>query len=120
MGQHSCNRNGVHKCLSKEFIYCSHLNPWVLFQYVIHFGLFCSRAKKIYHKKKFNTIISILMGMIMGPNVSTTPLRQWGFRQCLPFSWTILRGKHCRHPIVVMGVVDVFGHSFCINEQLYF
>jgi hypothetical protein len=36
------------------------------------------------------------------PTVSTTPLRQWGFRQCLPFSWTTLRGKHCRHPIAVM------------------
>ena len=34
-------------------------------------------------------------------NVSTTPLRQ-----CLPFNWTTLRGKHCRHPIVLMGVVD--------------
>ena len=45
------------------------------------------------------------------PNVSTTPLRQWGFRQCLPFSWTTLRGKHCRHPIAVMGVVDTFGHK---------
>ena len=43
------------------------------------------------------------------PNVSTTPLRQWGFQQCLPFSWTTLRGKHCRHPIEVMGVVDTFG-----------
>ena len=42
-------------------------------------------------------------------NVSTTPLRQWGFRQCLPFSWTALRGKHCWHPIAVMGVVDTFG-----------
>ena len=42
-------------------------------------------------------------------NVSTTPLQQWGFRQCLPFSWTTLRGKHCRHPIAVMGVVDTFG-----------
>ena len=41
------------------------------------------------------------------PNVSTTPLRQWGFRQCLSFSWTSLRGKHCRHPIAVMGVVDI-------------
>ena len=40
-------------------------------------------------------------------NVSTTPLRQWGFRQCLPFSW--LRGKHCWHPIAIMGVVDTFG-----------
>ena len=35
-------------------------------------------------------------------------LEQWGFRQCLPFSWTTLRGKHCRHPIAVMGVVDTF------------
>ena len=45
------------------------------------------------------------------PNVPTTPLRQWGFRQCLPFSWTTLRGKYCRHPIAVMGVVDTFGRS---------
>ena len=36
-------------------------------------------------------------------NISTTPL--W---QCLPFSCTTLRGKHCRHPIAVMGVVDMF------------
>ena len=43
-------------------------------------------------------------------NVSTTPLRQWGFRQCLPFSWTTLRGKHCWLPIAIMGVVDTFGH----------
>ena len=42
-------------------------------------------------------------------NVPTTPLRQWGFWQCLPFSWTTLRGKHCRHLIAVMGVVDAFG-----------
>ena len=47
--------------------------------------------------------------MAPSPNVSTTPLRQWRFRQCLPFSWTILRDKHCRHPIAVMGVVDRFG-----------
>ena len=36
---------------------------------------------------------------------------QWGFRQCLPFSWTTLRDKHCRQPIAVMGVVDTFGPS---------
>ena len=42
------------------------------------------------------------------PKVSTTSLRQWGFRQCLPFSRTTLRGKHCRHPIAVMGVVDTY------------
>ena len=33
----------------------------------------------------------------------------WGFRQCLPFSWTTLTGKHCRHPIAVLGVVDMLG-----------
>ena len=44
-----------------------------------------------------------------GSKVSTTPLRQLGFQQCLPYSWTTLRGKHCRHPItVLMGVVDTF------------
>ena len=46
---------------------------------------------------------------LQGSNVSTTPLRQWDFRQCLLFSWTTLRGKHGRHPIAVMGVVDTFG-----------
>ena len=44
-----------------------------------------------------------------GPNLSTTPLRQWGFRQCLPFNWTTLRSKHCRHPTAVTGVVDTSG-----------
>ena len=60
-------------------------------------------------------LMSILISyhsMLQGQNVSTTPLRQWGFRQCLPFSWTTLRDKHCRHPIAVMGVVDTFEHRF--------
>ena len=43
------------------------------------------------------------------PNASTTPLWQWVFWQCLPFSWTTQRSKHCRHSIAVMGVVDTFG-----------
>ena len=50
-------------------------------------------------------------------NVSTTPLRQWGFWQCLLFSWTTLRSKHCRHPIAIMGVVDTFGH-YLVNQYL--
>ena len=50
-------------------------------------------------------------GLCYGRNVPTTPLRQWGFWQCLPFSWTALRCKHCRHPIAVMGVVDTFRHG---------
>ena len=37
-------------------------------------------------------------------NVSTTSLQQWGFRQCLPFSLTTLRDKHCRHPIALIGI----------------
>ena len=39
-------------------------------------------------------------------NVSTTPLRQWGFQLCMfIFELETLRGKHCRHPIAKMGVV---------------
>ena len=58
--------------------------------------------------------IAHLTSTNQSPNVSTTPLRQWGFRQCLPFSWTTLRGKHCRHPIAVMGVVDTFEHRLLL------
>ena len=56
------------------------------------------------------------------PNVSTTPLRQWGFQQCLLFSGTTLRGKHCRHPNAVMEVVDTFGHKsiFTRNQWILF
>ena len=49
-------------------------------------------------------------------NVSTTPLWQGGFRQYLPFSWTTLRGKHCQHPIAVMGVVDTIGQCLQLNS----
>ena len=38
----------------------------------------------------------------------TTPLRQWGVGQSFSFSWTTLKGKHCWHPIAIMGVVDTF------------
>ena len=54
------------------------------------------------------------------PNVSTTQLRQWGFRQCLPFSWTTLRGKHCRHSIAAMGVVNMFGPNlYCLTPVFH-
>ena len=55
--------------------------------------------------------------LLVSPNVSTTPLRQWGLRQCLPFSWATLRGKHYRHPIAIMGVVDTFGLSLFLGMQ---
>ena len=45
------------------------------------------------------------------------PITAMGFRQCLPFSWTTLRGKHCRHPIAVMGVVDTFEQ--CLTVLIY-
>ena len=45
------------------------------------------------------------------PNVYTITSRQLVFRQYLPFSWTTLRGKHCRQPIAVMALVVSFGHN---------
>ena len=57
------------------------------------------------------------------PNVSKIPLLQWGFQQCLPFSWTTLRGKLSRHPIAVVGVVDMFRQcdfNYCANCLTWF
>ena len=65
-----------------------------------------------------NPIPTRLCHVIYCSNVSTTPLRQWGFRQCLSFSWTTLRGKHCRHPIAVMGVVDTVGPADIAYDQV--
>ena len=60
--------------------------------------------------------MSITSCMRQCRNVSTTPLRQSGFGQCLPFSWTTLRGKHCWRPIAaVMGVVDTFEHTLVLS-----
>ena len=68
----------------------------------LHFVVFCAKIEpKIEKIQKTRRK--------QGPNVSTTPLRQWGFQQCLPFSWTTVGGKHCWNPIAVMGVVDMFG-----------
>ena len=70
----------------------------------------------------------IIWGRALFPNVYLQPhygtlVWQCGFRQCLPFSWTTLRGKHCRHPIAVMGIVDTFRHmrklvKFLIQIQI--
>ena len=46
--------------------------------------------------------------MYSGLSISATPLRP-----CLPFSWTTLQGEHCRHLIVVTGVVDTFRQGAC-------
>ena len=64
----------------------------------------------LFHSGEFIRLSDIESHIFLSSssNVSTTPLRQWGFWQCLPFSWTTVRDKHCRYPIAVMGVVDTF------------
>ena len=72
----------------------------------------CIFVKEEFSKKRFVSFFwsrtTYLCMRRLSPNVSTTPLRQWGFRQVLPLSWAPLRGKHCQHPIAIMGVVDTF------------
>ena len=56
------------------------------------------KLKALHDKNPENIKIVVALGkrlfqyqlyeLRLGPNVSTTPLRKWGFRQCLPFSWT--------------------------------
>ena len=42
----------------------------------------------IAYKRAHNIVIKMwLRAQILCPNVSTTPLPQWGFRQCLPLSF---------------------------------
>ena len=62
---------------------------------------FILEPKTMYEKNFFEQKINFHQVWLY-PNISTTPLRQWGFWQCLLFSWTTLRGKHCRHPIAVI------------------
>ena len=46
------------------------------------------------------------------------PITAMGFSAMFTFSWTILRGKNCRHHIAVIRVVDTFGLSqFQLNQQ---
>ena len=58
----------------------------------------CNQSEAVwghYATKYQYSSLPILQGPLctrLSTNVSTTPLRQWGFRQCLPFSWTTLRG----------------------------
>ena len=42
-----------------------------------------------------------------------------GFSPMFTFQLTTLRGKHYRHPIAVMGVVDTFGHSILMFQTKY-
>ena len=42
----------------------------------------------------------------------------YGNCKCLHFSWTTLRGIHCRHPIALMVVVNTFGQSHTIENYV--
>ena len=67
----------------------------------------------MYHRMQMlqrYTTLGVSLKSTQAQNISTVHLRQWGFQQYLPFSWATLRGKHFRHPIAFMGVVDTFGH----------
>ena len=51
----------------------------------------------------------LLLGCpIKCPNISTTPLRQWGFRQCLPFRWTTLKANVSHKNPVLCHVLRQF------------
>ena len=98
---------------------------FILFCIYIHNSLLLEWTENVV-VMSLGADLYICKTQIPSPNVSTTPLRQWGFRQCLPISWTTLRGKLCRHPIAVMGVVDTFGQylwniklltRICIRER---
>ena len=52
-------------------------------------------------------------------NIYNSIMAMGFFWQCLPFSWTTLRGKHLRHPIAVIEVVDTFGHSYWATSDKY-
>ena len=54
------------------------------------------------------TLLSMWLHVVQCWKAFATPITTMGRRQCLPFSWTPLRGKHCRRPIAVMG----FAHAF--------
>ena len=95
--------------------FCPLFYFYYIFSTLRHLSLF----DQFYFIKKCS--YNYAVGNTQYLNISTTPLWQWGFWQCLPFSWTTLRGKHCRHPIAVMGVVDTFGkYTLLVPKLLVF
>ena len=106
--------NGRFRIFSIQQIYVVHALCKIMLYYIPHITE--ARSSTFYRKIPSNLIRQFqnmpphpmnarLVARITYIQSPTTPLRQWGFRQCLPFSWTTLRGKHCRHPIAVKGVV---------------
>ena len=50
------------------------------------------------------------------PKRTYNPITVMGFSAMFIYQLDILKGKHCRHPITVMGVVDTFQQ--CITTAL--
>jgi hypothetical protein len=105
---HTCTRHThapQHTCTRHTLVPDTHMYPrHTLIFFILNHFTFSKNHQKKFHSNH-------------GPNISTTPLRQWHFCQCLTFSWKTLRGKHCRLPNAVMGVVDTFGHILTKKAQ---
>ena len=80
----------------------------------IHYTQFCHKMiqKLPNHYVGINSLWITKQDHQAGPKRIYNPITAMGFWQCLPFTCTTLRGKHCWYPIAVMGVVYTF-------EQLY-
>ena len=62
-----------------------------------------------YTSFKLHLMIVFSTDALHCSNISTTQIGQWWFRQC--FLSAGQHRKHCWYPIIVMGVVDTFGHT---------
>ena len=89
------------------------LEPYLFgkFEFWNFFGLRAKLPRGVCTEKPWSYEEEMMINKRLCLKVSTTPLQQWVFWQCLTFSWTTPIGKHCHHPIAVMEVVDMFGDS---------
>ena len=67
-----------------------------------------SQNRNVQELRQLNLASKEISDQAAWPEGIYNPITAMGFQQCLPFSWTTLRGKHCQHPIAVMEVVDTF------------
>ena len=51
------------------------------------------------------------------PECIYNPITTMGFSAMFTFQLDTLRGKNCRHPIAVMGVVDMFGSQIIVHTN---
>ena len=61
---------------------------------LLHRSVFNSSRKAEF----FKPVMSVQQNCVLEHIYN--PITAMQMRQCLPFSWTTLRGKHCWHPIV--------------------